>query len=153
MTDTPITPRSGFRLADRFETKATVQNKYTEAALERHKREGMVLAVRARWIAMALIAVFLVVAYPEWSVLYYHFILALVALNGWFMLRVARVGRSRLELALILLDLVIMTVGMVAPNPFSTADMPVAMQYRFEKLHLFLRAAVGGRRWPIPGGR
>ncbi|MFC6688877.1 adenylate/guanylate cyclase domain-containing protein [Jhaorihella thermophila] len=137
MTDTPITPRSGFRLADRFETKATVQNKYTEAALERHKREGMVLAVRARWIAMALIAVFLVVAYPEWSVLYYHFILALVALNGWFMLRVARVGRSRLELALILLDLVIMTVGMVAPNPFSTADMPVAMQYRFENFIYF----------------
>ena len=31
-----------------------LDNKYTLAAMEQHKREGLELAVRARWIAMGL---------------------------------------------------------------------------------------------------
>ncbi len=143
MTDTTISPRRRFWGSDRRKSEMPGANRYTEAALERHKREGMLLAVRARWIAMALIAVFLVAVYPRWEVLYYHVFLGLIALNGWFMLRVGRVGRSGLELGLILLDIVIMTVGMVAPNPFSTADMPVAMQYRFENFIYFFVLLAG----------
>lgn len=144
MTETTSPTRRRFRLLDRFTTAPPERNKYTEAALEWHKAEGLKLAVRARWIAMALIAVFLVYLNPRWEVLYYHFFLALIALNGWFMLRAGRVGRSRVELVLILLDLAVMTIGMVVPNPFSATDMPLAMQYRFDNfLYFFVILAAG----------
>lgn len=131
-------------LRDRFRRDERTWNKYTEVALDRHKKEGLELAVKARWIAMALIAVFMVYINPHWQVLYYHAILALLALNGWFMQRVGRVGRSRAELALIFVDLLIMTIGMVVPNPFSDTDFPLAMQYRFDNfLYFFVILAAG----------
>ena len=55
-----------------------LDNKYTEAALERNKREGLELAVRARWIAMAFTALLLIYLNPHWEVLWYHFILLLI---------------------------------------------------------------------------
>jgi adenylate cyclase len=117
---------------------------YAEAALEAHKREGLTLAVRARWIAMPLIGIFLIWVNPSWDVLYYHFILALICLNGWFISRAGRVGQSRLELLLIFADLFIMTFGMVVPNPFSPHDLPVAMQYRFDNfIYFFVILAAG----------
>ena len=135
-------PSRGFRLWPG--SPANPRDRYTEAALERHKREGQELAVKARWIAMALIAVLLVYLNPHWDVLYYHGILALIAFNGWLMRRVGQVERSRAELALIFLDLLIMTVGMVVPNPFANSDMPLAMQYRLDYfLYFFVILAAG----------
>ena len=122
----------GFRATPEVE-----QNPYTVAALERHKREGLILAVRARWIIMAVVGVFLVFINPQPEVLYYHGILALIAANGWLILRAGRVGQSRVELLLIFVDLLIMTVGMVVPNPFATHELPVAMQYRFDNFLYF----------------
>lgn len=119
-------------------------SKYTEAVLQRHKREGMELAVRARWVAMAVIAVFMVFVVPDWEVLFYHGILALLALNGWLIQRVGRVGQSRAELALIFADLAIMTLGMVLPNPLSDDSLPLAMQYRFGNfIYFFVILAAG----------
>ncbi|MFV0514424.1 MAG: adenylate/guanylate cyclase domain-containing protein [Jhaorihella sp.] len=143
MTDTATAPpRRGFRLWPR--SPAIPHNRYTEAALERHKREGQELAVKARWIAMALIAVLLVYLNPHWDVLYYHGILALIAFNGWLIRRVGQVERSRAELALIFLDLLIMTVGMVLPNPLSHNELPLAMQYRLDYfLYFFVILAAG----------
>lgn len=122
---------------DRFEEGNTADNKYTEAALKRHKDEGLVLAVRARWAAMALIAVFLVFLNPHWDVIYYHGILACIAINGWLMLHVGRVGRNWRELALMFVDLALMTFGMVVPNPLSETEMPLAMQYRIGNFDYF----------------
>lgn len=119
-------------------------NEYTQAVLERHKREGLELAVRARWIAMAIIAVFLVLINPAWEVVYYHFILALVALNGWFIRRAGRVGQSGLELFLLFLDLLIMTLGMLIPNPLSEDVRPLAMQYQFDNFQYFFLILAGG---------
>ena len=119
-------------------------SKYTEAALLRHKREGLELAVRARWVAMAVIAVFMVYVIPHWEVLYYHGILALLALNGWLIQRVGRVGQSRAELGLIFADLAIMTLGMVLPNPLSEDSLPLAMQYRYGNfIYFFVLLAAG----------
>lgn len=112
-------------------------NKYTLAALERHKREGLELAVRARWVTVAIIAVFLVFLNPRLEVVYYHFILALLAGNGWLMLRAGRVGRSGAELFLIFLDLFIMTYGMVVPNPLRAEAIPLAMQYSYDNFVYF----------------
>ena len=119
-------------------------NKYTEAALESHKREGLELAVRARWIAMALTGVLLVFLNPQWNVLWYHFILLLICANGWLIRRAGQVGQSRIELFLIFLDLLIMTLGMIVPNPFSDDVRPLAMQYRFDNFQYFFIILAAG---------
>ena len=121
-----------------------LENKYTEAALERHKREGLELAVRARWIAMALTGVLLIFLNPQWEVLWYHFILLLICANGWLIRRAGRVGQSRTELLLIFVDLLIMTLGMIVPNPFSDDVRPLAMQYRFDNFQYFFIILAAG---------
>ncbi len=145
MTDSPIpAPRGRRRFMDRFERAEMLDNKYTEAVLARHKKEGLALAIRARWVAMALFAVFMVYLNPHWQVLYYHAILGLLAGNGWLIWRAGRVGRSRVELALIFIDLAIMIVGIMVPNPFSDSQNPLAMQYRFGNfMYLFVILAAG----------
>ncbi len=144
MTDTTASrsrfERFFFTQPDRFD----LDNKYTEAALERHKREGLELAVRARWIAMALTGVLLVFLNPNWDVMWYHFILLLIAANGWLIRRAGRVGQSRTELLLIFVDLLIMTLGMIVPNPFSDDVRPLAMQYRFDNFQYFFIILAAG---------
>ncbi|GAA6161744.1 MULTISPECIES: adenylate/guanylate cyclase domain-containing protein [Ruegeria] len=121
-----------------------LDNKYTEAALEKHKREGLELAVRARWVAMGLTGVLLVFLNPQWEVMWYHFILLLICANGWFIRRAGRVGQSRVELLLIFVDLLIMTLGMIIPNPFSDDVRPLAMQYRFDNFQYFFIILAAG---------
>lgn len=129
---------------DRFEDGEERTDSYTEAVLERHKREGLDLAVKARWVAMSIIGVFLLftVHWPE--VFYYEFILFLLCVNGWLIRRAGRVGRSKLELFLIFVDLLLMVVGIIGPNPIGLDDWPQAMQYRFGNFqYLFLILAMG----------
>ncbi len=121
-----------------------MDNKYTEAALEKHKREGLVLAVRARWIAMGLTGILLIFLNPQWEVLWYHFILLLICANGWLIRKAGQVGQSRTELLLIFVDLLIMTLGMIVPNPFSDDVRPLAMQYRFDNFQYFFIILAAG---------
>ncbi|MCE8553237.1 adenylate/guanylate cyclase domain-containing protein [Ruegeria pomeroyi] len=144
MTDSTAAPprreRFFFTQPDEFD----FDNRFTQAALSKHKREGLELAVRARWVAMAVISVLLIFVNPHWDVIYYHGILALLAVNGWFIRRAGRVGQSRLELLLILADLLIMTLGMVIPNPLSDDVRPLAMQYRFDNFQYFFVILAAG---------
>ncbi|MQQ08157.1 adenylate/guanylate cyclase domain-containing protein [Epibacterium sp. SM1979] len=117
---------------------------YARAALEDHKRAGLELAVKARWIALGFTAVFIFFVYPDWGVLYYHAILAILCLNGLLIRRFGRVGQSRIELLLIFADLVIMTFAMVFPNPFGTDDLPVAFNYRFDNFQYFFIILAAG---------
>jgi adenylate cyclase len=49
-----------------------------------------------------------------------------------------------LELFLIFIDLFLMTLGMVGPNPLSTDSLPLAMQYRFDNfIYFFVILAAG----------
>ncbi|MEM1006558.1 MAG: adenylate/guanylate cyclase domain-containing protein [Pseudomonadota bacterium] len=121
-----------------------LDNKYTEAALDRHKREGLELAVRARWIAMALTGVLLVFMNPQPEVIWYHGILLLICANGWLIRRAGRVGQSRTELLLIFADLLLMTLAMIVPNPFSDDVRPLAMQYRFDNFQYFFIILAAG---------
>ncbi len=102
---------------------------YAEAALAGAKREGLLLAVRARWVALAVIGVISPIVFPEWEVLYYEFVLILFALIGWAQLKAGTVGVSRRELLLIFCDLALMTFILVVPNPWRAVDWPVAMQF------------------------
>ena len=112
--------------------------KFAEAALAESKREGLLLAVRARWVALAVTAVTLPIVNPNWEVLYYVVMLGLFALNGWAQLRIGKTaGRSRPELFLIFCDLALLTFLSVVPNPWSTVNWPLAMQFRFDSFLYF----------------
>ena len=67
--------------------------KFAEAALVDSKREGLLLAVRARWVALAVTAATLPVMNPNWDVIYYVLMLGFFALIGWAQLKVGKVGR------------------------------------------------------------
>jgi len=107
----------------------TVQ--FAQAALAAAKQEGLQLAVRARYVALAVIACLLPIINPTWEQVYYVVLLGLFALIGWGQARIGRVGVSRPELALLFCDLALLTFTTVVPNPFSSAHWPVAMQYHF----------------------
>ncbi|KAE9631028.1 adenylate/guanylate cyclase domain-containing protein [Parasedimentitalea maritima] len=138
MTDTTFATQAIERPERHVDLADTVaDNAYAEAALEAHKQRGLEWAVRARWIAMPIIGIMLVFINPAWDVVYYHGILVLLCANGWMMGRMGKVGRSKAELFLIFLDLLLMTVTMVVPNPFAPQDFPIAMQYRFDNFIYF----------------
>jgi adenylate cyclase len=116
---------------------------YAEAALANAKREGLLLAVRARWVALAVIGVVSPIVFPEWEVLYYEAILLLFALIGWAQLKVGVLGRSRRELLLIFCDLALMTFILVVPNPFRAVDWPVATQFHLGNFIYFFVLVAG----------
>jgi adenylate cyclase len=124
--------------------------KFAEAAIADSKREGLLLAVRARWVALAVIAVTLPIINPNWDVIYYIVMLGLFALIGWAQLKVGKVGRSQPELILIFCDLALMTLLTVVPNPFSAENWPLGMQFRFETFiyfFVFLATATLAYSW------
>lgn len=120
------------------------ENAYARAALEEHKRRGLELAVKARWVTMGVTGVYIFFVYPDSSMLYYHALLGILCLNGFLIRRFGRVGQSRIELLLIFIDLVVMTFAMVFPNPFNPVELPVAFHYRFDNfLYFFVILAAG----------
>lgn len=104
---------------------------FAQATLARAKKESLLLAVRARWVALAVIAVVSVIINPHWEVLYYEAILILFALIGWAQLRVGELGPSRRELFLMFCDLALFTFVLFVPNPWRTFDWPAATQLHF----------------------
>ena len=118
--------------------------KFAEAAIADSKREGLLLAVRARWVALAVIAVSLPIINPNWDVIYYIVMLGLFALIGWAQLKVGKVGRSQPELLLIFCDLALITLLTVVPNPLSAENWPIGMQFRFGTfIYFFVFLATG----------
>lgn len=130
--------------------KEAETNPHLMDALSENKRQGQILAIKARWVALAVIAVFLLFVNPHWSVIYYEFLLAVLALLGWAQLKAAQVGQSRRELFLIFLDLFMLTIIGILPNPLHDLDWPNAMQYRFgnfQYLFIILAGATMAYSW------
>ena len=115
-------------------------------AIAADKREGLRMAVKARWIALAVIAVFLVYLNPRWDVIYYEFLLLGFAAIAWAQFKLGRVGYSRPELFLMFCDLALMTFILVVPNPLYDTKWPLAMQYRFDNFMYFYILLAGGTR-------
>ena len=107
-------------------------NRFALAALERHKREGMELAVRARTIAMLVIAVMVSVLTPWPEAIYYLVLIALFIGIGLLQRRVGRVGVSNVELVLLFCDLLLMTIIAAVQNPFAATEFPATAQYQFD---------------------
>ncbi len=133
---------SGGTVADRSRT-VDAPSHFAEHALARDKRESLDLAVKARWIALVIIALLLPFINPSLEVIYYEILLCGFALIGWAQRRIGRLGRSRSELLLMFCDLALLTVISIAPNPLSTVDWPIPMQYRFDNFIYFFVLLAG----------
>jgi adenylate cyclase len=119
-------PSALLRARSRRDTETeTVQ--FAQAALAAAKQEGLQLAVRARYVALAVIACLLPIINPAWEQLYYLALLGLFALIGWAQARVGRVGVSRPELALLFCDLALLTFVVVGPN--YPANLELSLSY------------------------
>lgn len=106
-------------------------------ALQADKQEGLTLAVKARWWALAVIALLIIVTDPNVRAIYYLVLLLGFAVNGWAQLRIGRVGRSRAELFLMLFDLALLTVVILVPNPLQTGYWPPTMQLHYGNFFFF----------------
>ena len=128
----------------RQEAEGTGANQYLMDALEQEKHEGQRIATIARTIALGVIAVLLPYVNPNIGVLYYEAFLIIFIALGWAQFRVARVGRSGLELALIFADLALLTFICIVPSPYSPEILPTAYMYRFGNfIYFFVLLAVG----------
>jgi adenylate cyclase len=114
------------------------------------QRIGRRIASVGRDTAVIIIALFLPFLNPDWSVLYYHALLALFWASGRLRARYARIGRSVPELALILFDILLLIYIAAVPNPFVVALVPTAFGFRwgtFQYLYLVLALAVLAYSW------
>ena len=139
----------GDQRAGRTEAQQDTQ-KFAEAAIADSKRQGLLLAVRARWVALAVIAITLPIINPNRDVIYYIVMLGLFAVIGWAQLKAGKVGRSQPELFLIFCDLALITLLTVVPNPLSAENWPLGMQFRFETFiyfFVFLATATLAYSW------
>ncbi len=119
------------------EELAARQNPFLVEALRKEKLGGQRIAAWARTVALVASGILIAFQNASWSVLYFHGLLLVFIALGWAQLRYARVGHSRVELALILADLVLLAVALTVPNPFATENFPTAMIYRFETFPYF----------------
>ncbi|WP_394691562.1 adenylate/guanylate cyclase domain-containing protein [Hoeflea sp.] len=132
-----------FRKLREMEEQEAVSNPFLAKALEDEKHQGHRLAVFARSIALGLVAILLPFLNMRIDVLFYETTLLMFIALGWLQYRVASVGRSRLELALILLDLTLLTILFILPNPFLHEEIPTALSYRFDNfIYFFIILAV-----------
>ncbi|BCH31099.1 hypothetical protein MesoLjLc_30290 [Mesorhizobium sp. L-8-10] len=118
-------------------------NRFVLQALEEDKREGQRIATVARTVALTVVALLLPFLNPAIEVLYYEaFVLGFIVI-GWAQLRIAKVGRSGAELALIFLELALLTFICVVPSPFIEEGVPTAFSYRFNVfIYFFLILAI-----------
>jgi len=120
-----------------FQEEDLESNRFLDEALAENKREGLRLAIKARFVALSIVAVFLVYLVQDFSVLYYEALIFGFMLNGWVQMKVGRVGKSQLELFLMFIDLALMTVVLVVPNPLHTEEWTYAMQYKYGNFPYF----------------
>ncbi|WP_299650408.1 adenylate/guanylate cyclase domain-containing protein [uncultured Tateyamaria sp.] len=119
-------------------------HRHAQEALARNKREGMDLAVKARIGALSVTAIMLVFLNPNWDVIWYLFLLFCLVLVGLAQRRVGRVGQSRAELGLLFLDLLLMTLALLVPNPLQNEPVPTALIYNFEVFQYFFIILAAG---------
>ncbi|MEZ5926752.1 MAG: adenylate/guanylate cyclase domain-containing protein [Hyphomicrobiaceae bacterium] len=102
-----------------------------DRAISRDKHEGLRLAIRARLVVIAALAPLMVYLSGAYESLYYLALLVLFGAIGWAQLSMGRVGRSRTELLLLVLDVLFVTAALVIPNPLRSDVWPEPMQFRY----------------------
>ena len=140
----PFTFFTQLRKLREIEEQQAKSNPFLAQALEDEKKQGQRLAVIARTIALGLVAILLPFLNMRFDVIYYEVAVLFFIALGWLQLRMSSVGYSRAELALILLDLGLLTLLFIVPNPFLSEEIPTAITYRFDNfIYFFIILAVG----------
>ncbi|WP_293961446.1 adenylate/guanylate cyclase domain-containing protein [Sneathiella sp.] len=138
------------RIRRRTELPDLESNRFLHNALDQNKREGLMLAVKARTICLFVIGLFLIYLSPNWYVIYYELLIVAFMLIGWAQVKIGRVERSRAELFLIFLDLALLTIVLVVPNPWDPRPWSAALQFKFGNFPYFfvlLAAATLAYSW------
>ncbi len=143
MKYSPIALIKQMRSMRQREKEMAASNPYLQDALQIEKMEGHRLAVIARTIALVLVMFLLPLLNPRIHVLVYEVTVLMFIGIGWLQYRMASVGYSKMELFLIVLDLVLLTLVFIVPNPFESEEIPTAVLYRFDNfIYFFLILAV-----------
>jgi adenylate cyclase len=132
------------------EERLAERNPHLARALEVEKMQGQRIATWARVAALAVVALLLIYLNPRMEMLYYEGLLLLFELLGFAQLRAARVGQSLYEVALIMADIVLLTLTLTVPNPLSSDHWPTAFQLRFDGFdyfYIFLASATLAYSW------
>lgn len=106
-------------------------------ALQREFDIGRRIAWVGRYTAMGIIAVLIAYLSESWSAVYYEGLLVVFLVIGWLRKRYGRVGHSRIELALMLADILLLMVVILGKNPLGPQDLPTAFGYRFDNFIYF----------------
>jgi adenylate cyclase len=136
-------PRARFGLIARVlanadtEAAAIAADPVLAGAVAAEARIGRAIVDNGRQRAMVIIALMLPFLNPNWSILYYEALLGLFWLSGRLRIGFARPGRSPVELAFILFDLLLLVFIATVPNPFAAVDAPGGIGYRFNTFLYF----------------
>ncbi len=147
----PFSALRRMRSSDPLEQDVALSNSFVAEALAANKREGLRLAITARWFALAISAVLILMLNPSWyEALFYEAAIVAFALIGWAQLNAGTVGRSSREMFLIFCDVALMTAIFVIPNPLREQTFPSAFQYQFLEFgyfYIFVAAGTLGYSW------
>ena len=120
------------------------QSDFAHLALQRHRQEGIRLAVKARLWAIGAIMVLMPFLNPNWGVLYFEACALLLAAVALVQLRLVRNDRVWVEVVLFSVDFSLLTLILLVPSPFSSADLPLPAQFRLVEFgYFFIYLALG----------
>lgn len=127
----------------KLEQEQAKPNPFLAQALEKEKHDGHRIAAIARTIALGAIAILLPFLNPHFNVLFYEVILVFFIALGWLQYRMSSVGLSGIELVLIFVDLALLTLLFIVPNPFIEEKIPTVLLYRLDNfIYFFVFLAV-----------
>ncbi len=126
--------------APRTSTLAERRSARLRVAFAREQLGGLRLATYARLVALGVIAVWLIAAQREVSVIYYLGVVAVFATLAFIQLAVsARPGRAWLKYVFTSLEMALLAVVLVHPNPLAShmTEVPLAMLVRGQNFLYF----------------
>ena len=127
-------------------------NRFVSDALDQSRREGLRLTIQARTLILVILALLIVTRIPWPESGYYLLFVVVFALVGWGQLFFAKAHYPRTAAWALMLDAVILTYMLFAPNPWTDPDWPNATIYKFDGwryLFVFLAAATIGHSWRV----
>ncbi len=125
-------------------TPGTAPGARLRRVLRQEELRGLAFAFRARSIAVAAVAIWLIALVPAPRVFYFLGVAGLFFLLGLVphLLRGRPYGQI-VKLAFIVLDVLLLTAVILIPPPFDTADWPIQTRLRFQDYLYLLLYLVG----------
>ncbi len=109
------------------------------AAMHAAENSGLRLALFGRLAALGIVGIWQALASPVPAILYYEALLLLFAASGLGQMLVSRRGTDWRPLLYVLVfaDAILLTVALVIPNPWASAEIAPAMFFHFPQFAYF----------------